>query len=83
MDDFKSFDVVKTTLAIKNGNKELTCANAGNCGVNYKWSHTPIWYYLSSPIMYSGMDVSLYLNPRVAPNHKLADKMAADITLEG
>lgn len=33
--------------------------------------------------MYSGKDVSLYLDPRAAPSYKLADKMAVDITLEG
>ena len=51
--------------------------------MKYKWDHTPIWYYLSSPIMYHGKDVSLYLNPKKAPSYKLEDKMAIDITLEG
>lgn len=33
--------------------------------------------------MYSGKDVSLYLNPRKGVDFKLNDKMAVDITLEG
>lgn len=83
MHDFKAFNEFQATLTVHNGAETLACESASNCQVKYKWDHTPIWYYLSSPIMYHGKDVSLYLNPRKAPSYKLDDKMAIDITLEG
>lgn len=82
MDAFKAWDGFSATLSVDSGAEVLTCGTASACKVSYKWSHTPLWYYLSSPVMYSGKDVSLYLDPRAAPGFKLADKMAVDITLE-
>ena len=82
MDDFKAFDYISTTLDIQSGADRLFCKNSSNCRVTYKWSHTPIWYYLSSPIMYHGQHVSLYLNPMAAPKYKAEDEMFADIRLD-
>ena len=83
MDEFKAWNEFSATVSVQSGADTLECSTATNCKVTYKWSHTPLWYYLSSPIMYSGKDVSVYLNPRAGPSFKMADKMAADITLEG
>ena len=81
--DFKGFDAVTTYMDVVSGEDTLKCATTNNCRVTYRWSYTPMFYYLSPPIMYHGMDVNLYINPTNAPGYKRADQMAADITLDG
>ena len=81
METVKAFDSITTYLDVETASEKLMCAVTNNCRVTYRWSHTPIVYFLSSPIMYAGMDVNLYLNPMAAPGFKLEDDMAADIRL--
>jgi len=83
MYDMKAFDSLSTELDITSGNNQIWCKTRSYCSVTYRWSYTPIWYYLSSPIMYHGMDVSLRFNPMAATDYKRADQMFADIRLEG
>lgn len=80
----KPFWTLSTWLDVQSGSdSRLACSTTNNCKVVYSWWYTPIWYYLSPPIMYHGMDVNLYMNPTNAPDYKRADQMAADIRLEG
>ena len=52
----------------------LSCGGRlDDCAVKYAWATTPIWYYLSPPTMYSGIDVTLAINPMNAPNYKRSD----------
>lgn len=83
METVKAFDSIETFVDVENADRRLTCEKSNNCRVTYRWSHTPIVYYLSSPIMYSGMNVSLYMNPRKGPDYKRADDLPADIQIEG
>ena len=84
MQDFKAFDDFHAFIKVNTAEGDtLECSNAGRCKAIYKWDHTPIWYFFSSPIMYSGKSVSLYMNPLEAKWDKREDKMSAEITLEG
>ena len=83
MYDMKAFDSLSTELDINSGNNQIWCKTRSYCSVTYRWSYTPIWYGLSSPIMYHGMDVSLRFNPMAATDYKRSDQMFADIRLEG
>ena len=49
MDDFKGFNEFSATVSVDSGAETLECQTASNCKVTYKWSHTPLWYYLSAP----------------------------------
>lgn len=83
LDQLKPFWSMTTWLDVQSGNDRLSCKDSNNCRVLYSWWYTPIWYYLSPPIMYHGQDVNLYMDPKNAPDYKRADQMAADIRLGG
>ena len=51
--------------------------------LDYSWEYTPIWYHLSSPIMYTGMEISLLMNPKNAPIYKKDDQRAAEFRING
>ena len=64
MQDFKAFDSFDVEIKVHTAEGDtLECSKASECRAIYNWDFTPIWYYLSSPIMYSGKSVSLYMNP--------------------
>ena len=79
----KAFGSVSSWLEVQTGSDRLVCKDSNACKVVYSWGYTPIWYYLSPPIMYHGMNVSLYMDPKNAPNYKRSDQLAADIRLAG
>ena len=64
INDLKSIEVLPTKLKVQSGSDLLSCKKHYRCRVNYNWGFTPILYYVSNPIMYHGMNTSIYVNPK-------------------
>jgi len=79
----KAVCTVATKAEIISGADVLYCKTTAYCTLTYRWSHTPVFYYLTNPIMFTGMEVSLILNPFAAPSRKATNELAADIRLDG
>ena len=75
LSSFESFSQIDMTLEVKTTvmRNELSCAVVDNCKVRYSWDYTPIIKYVTPSIVYPGMAVSVGVNPKLAPDYKMAN----------
>ena len=83
INDLKGIEILFTKLKVQSGSDLLFCKEKEQCKVNYRWDFTPILYYVSNPIMYHGMNTSIYFDSKEAFKYKRDDKDFADVRLGG
>jgi len=65
-DWFNRYDSMSMYAQINTGGNTLKCGTDNDCRIVPHWSYTPIWYGLSPPVVYPGLDATLIINPKHA-----------------
>ena len=83
IDNFKAFDSVQMTTQVQNSETGdvLACSDDA-CNLQYSWDYTPIWYYTSPAVTYSGQKMNVYFNPMQTPNYKNSDEVPFEFKLD-
>jgi hypothetical protein len=67
IDQFKNYtEGMKVSIELNKNNEVVQTDITAAMQIVYSWDSTPVWYHLTSPVMYAGMDVTLLLNPKTA-----------------
>ena len=68
--DFSQVDTDISVLDIGNMNR-LACdeSNKSRCKINFSWDYTPVVSQIIPPVVYKGMEMTVYLNPKKAPSY--------------
>ena len=85
LSSFESFDQINMQLSVQTTvmSYDLGCVPARNCFVSYSWDYTPIIHYVTPPIVYPGMAVSVGVDPQWAPDYKKEGQPPIDVRIDG